>query len=383
MSQLDAFERAVTALSEAMIDDARWPETSGLIDEAFRVTGNILAFGSETPTGKVEVFFSKCYQRGEDRSDLGEEYFRIYHPIDEHLPRMRRLPDSKITPIVDLFTASELKTSSTYNEAFPRYDIQNGLNVRLDGPGGSHIAWGIGDSVDPGGWSSSQIGMVAGMLPHIRQYVRVRSALAEARALGASVIELLDYSLLGVIQLDWGGRIVEVNDRARELLRHNDGLTDEGGELRASWPEDNARLQELLALALPRLGGLGASGSMAVRRRSWSPGLALHVKPATERELDYRSLRVAALVLIVDPVSRARVAPALVEAVLGLTPAEAAIAVLLAEGRTLRQIAVATGREYSTIQTHLRHIFAKLGCSRQLEVVQAVAALSDLPEPRG
>ena len=89
MSQLDAFERAVTALSEAMIDDARWPETSGLIDEAFRVTGNILAFGSETPTSMVEVFFSKCYQRGEDRSDLGEEYFRIYHPIDERLPRMR------------------------------------------------------------------------------------------------------------------------------------------------------------------------------------------------------------------------------------------------------------------------------------------------------
>ena len=383
MTQLEAFERAVTAVNEAMLDDARWPETSGLIDEAFGTTGNVLAFGSEMPTNKVEVFFSKCYHRGENRSDLEQEYFRFYHPIDEHLPRMRRLPDSKITPIVDLFTESELKTSPTYNEAFPRYDLQNGLNVRLDGPGGTHIAWGIRDSVDPDGWSSSQIAMVTGMLPHVRQYVRVRSTLAEARALGASVIELLDNTLLGVIQLDGGGRIVEANDRAWELLRHNDGLTDEGGELRASWPEDNAKLQELLARALPRLGGLGASGSMAVRRRSWSPGLALHVKPATVREVDYRSLRVAALVLVVDPVSRAALEPALVEAVLGLTPAEAVIAVLLAEGRTLRQIAATTGRQYSTIQTHLRHIFAKLGCSRQLEVVQAVAALSNLPKRLG
>ncbi len=383
MTRLEAFERAVSALNEAMLDDARWPETSGLIDEALGTTGNILAFGSEMPTNKVEVYFSKSYHRGENRSDLEQEYYRIYHPIDEHLPRMRRLPDGKITPIVDLFTESELKTSPTYNEAFPRYDIQNGLNVRLDGPGGSHIAWGIRDSVDPDGWSSSQIGMVAGMLPHVRQYVRVRSALAEARALGASVIELLDNTCMGIIQLDGGGRIVEANDRALELLRQNDGLTDEGGELRASWPEDNATLQELLARALPGQGGLGASGSMAVRRRSWSPGLAVHVKPATVQEVDYRSLRVAALVLVVDPVSRARFEPALVEAVLGLTPAEAAIAVLLAEGRTLRQIAAATGREYSTIQTHLRHIFAKLGCSRQLEVVQAVAALSNLPASPG
>jgi len=383
MTQLNAFERAVTALSEAMLDDARWPETAGLIDEAFGVTGNMLGFGSEKPTSEVEIFFSKCYQRGEDRSELEQEYFRIYHPIDEHLPRMRRLPDSKITPIVDLFTESELKTSLAYNEAFERFDIQHGLNVRLDGPGGSHIAWGIGDSVDRDGWSSSQIERVARMLPHIRQYVRVRSALAEARALGASVIELLENTRMGIIQLNWGGRIVEANDRAWEMLRQHDGLTDEGGELRAAWPEDNSRLQELLARALPRLGGVGASGSMAVRRRSWSPGLAVHVKPVTVREVDYRFLRVAALVLVVDPVSEARVEPALVGVVLGLTPAEAVIAVLLAEGRTLRQIAAATGREYSTIQTHLRHIFAKLGCSRQLEVVQAVEALSNMPASRG
>jgi len=382
MTQLEAFERAVTALNEAMLDDARWPETAGLIDEAVEATGHMLAFGSELPASKVEVFFWKNHFRGEVRTDLGQEYFRIYHPIDEHLPQMRRLPDGKITPIVDLFTESELKTSPTYNEAFLRYDIQNGLNVRLDGPGGSHIAWGIGDSVDPDGWSSSQIRMVARMLPHIRQYVRVRSALVEARALGASVIELLDNTRMGIIQLDRGGRIVETNDRARELLRQNDGLTDENGELRATWPEDNATLQEHLARALPRLGGLAEAGSMAVRRKSWSPGLALHVKPATVREVDYRFLRVAALVLVVDPVSQARVEPALAGAVLGLTPAEAAIAVLLAEGRTLRQIAAATGREYSTIQTHLRHIFAKLGCSRQLEVVQAVEALSNLPASR-
>ncbi|MYD96425.1 MAG: hypothetical protein F4X98_03425, partial [Gammaproteobacteria bacterium] len=75
--------------------------------------------------------------------------------------------------------------------------------------------------------------------------------------------------------------------------------------------------------------------------------------------------------------------PALVEVVLGFTPAAAAIAVLLAEGRTLRQIAAATGRGYSTVQTHLRHTFAKLGCSRQLEVVQPVEALSKLPASRG
>ena len=35
MNQRDAFERIVRLLNEAMLDDARWPETSALIDEAF------------------------------------------------------------------------------------------------------------------------------------------------------------------------------------------------------------------------------------------------------------------------------------------------------------------------------------------------------------
>ena len=50
---------------------------------------------------------------------------------------------------------------------------------------------------------------------------------------------------------------------------------------------------------------------------------------------------------------------------LGLTPAETEIAVLLAEGRTVRDIAATTGRGYSTVQTHLKHIFTKLGISRR------------------
>ena len=59
---------------------------------------------------------------------------------------------------------------------------------------GSRIVWGIADPVD--GHSSSQIETVSRVLPHLRQYVRVRSALVDAGALGTSVAELLG-KLLG------------------------------------------------------------------------------------------------------------------------------------------------------------------------------------------
>ena len=380
MREPDAFERIVASLNEAMLDDARWPHASALIDEACGAKGNILTFEGGFPADNIRFLFAKTYYRGEDREAWLEEYCRTYYPVDESLPRWRQLPDSKIGRTADLFSEEERRTSIAYNEAAPRFEYDNGLSVRLDGPGGSRILWGIANPVDPSGWTTSRLDMVARVLPHLRQYVRVRSALVDAGAVGASVTELLTNARTGVVQLDRRGRIVETNDSARELLRGSDGLSDADEGLHATWPDDDKRLQELLAGALPHRLERGVSGSMMARRAFPLPRLALHVKPVSSRDAAYRTRRVAALVLIVDPVSRARIEPDLVRAMLGFTPTETEIAVMLAQGRTGRQIAASTGRGYGTVRTHLKHIFAKLGGSRQFDVAQAVLALSSLPK---
>ena len=180
MSERDAFERVVDGLNEAMLDDARWAETSALIDEAFRTKGNVVVFANEPAKGDIEIFFAKCHFRGIDRSAWVREYFRDYYAEDEHPPRLRALPEAKVVPLAELYSDEERKTSRAYNEAFRRFGGRNGVIVLLDGPGGSRITWGIADPVDAGGWSSSQLDMIARVVPHVRQYVRVRSALADA-----------------------------------------------------------------------------------------------------------------------------------------------------------------------------------------------------------
>ena len=100
-----------------MIDDTRWPATSALIDEACGITGNCLAVG-EGPRDDLRDLFVGLYYRGQRREDLEREYLEDYYPIDERVARVRRLPDSRLVHITDLYTAEELKTSPTYNEAF-------------------------------------------------------------------------------------------------------------------------------------------------------------------------------------------------------------------------------------------------------------------------
>ena len=280
--------------------------------------------------------------------------------------------------VKDLYTAEELKTSPTYNEMLLRSQYQNGLNVRLDGPDTSHISWGLGDPVASDGWGSSEIATIKRLLPHIRQFIRVRQALVRAEAHETTVTVLLDNTRIGVIHLDRSGRILEVNDRARRILRHGDGLSDRDGVLGALTPDDQLRLEGLVASALPAVGAIAVSGSMLLGRPSGSPPFVVHVKPVAVPQPDYGARHAAALVLIVEPGSQHRIDPGLVAKTLGLTPMESRVAAGLAEGRSVDEMAGAMGNTKHAVYWHLQRIYRKLSISRQTELVRLVLPLADL-----
>ena len=81
--------------------------------------------------------------------------------------------------------------------------------------------------------------------------------------------------------------------------------------------------------------------------------------------------------LIVEPERWYRVDPDLVARTLELTPAETQVAVWLAEGRSVRDMAEATGHTKSTIYWHLKQIYQKQFISRQADLVQLVLSLAE------
>ena len=377
MKNPDAFERILASLYDAMLDDTRWPATSALIDEACGLTGNGLMVG-EGPKNDVRGLFVGLYYRGQRREDLEREYLANYHALDERVPRFLQLPARRLVHINDLYTAEELKTSPTYNEILPRAAMQDGLNVRLPGLDGSHIGWGLNDPVDSEGWGPSRIAMVQRLLPHIQQFVRVRQALVRAEARSSTVTALLDNPRIGVLELDRRGRILEANDRARSILRHGDGLLDRNGMLRARAPADQVRLERLVGVALPASGAVAVSGSMVLRRSSVVPPFVVHVKPVVGPQPDHGARHVAALVLIVEPGRRHRINPDLVATTLELTPAETQVAVWLAEGNSVGDMAEATGHTKAAIYWHLQRIYQKHSLSRQADLVRLVLSLAEL-----
>ena len=378
MASHDTFERILASLYQATLDDAHWPATSALIDEGVGAVGNALVVGEGSGT-EGRIHFARYLCRGESRHDVVREYFNDYYPDDAGMRRLMGLPEGQLVHVPDLYSEVERKTSRVYNEGWRRLGARNGLNVHFDDADGLRLVWAIGDPVD-GGWQSDQLQLARRLLPHVRQFVRMRQALAAADTSYAGLAGLLDNSRIGIVQLDRSGRLLAANDPALDILRRGDGLLDNGGALHAWHEDDHERLQKLLRQALPRWWGEPPAGaSMTLRRASGPVSLRLHVSPVGDAQADFGGRRVAALVLVVDPAAPPRIDPQRVSEVFGLTRSQGRVTALLAEGRSVQDIAVATGFRPGYVRTLLKRVYRKQEVSGQLALVPRILAADALP----
>ena len=95
------------------------------------------------------------------------------------------------------------------------------------------------------------------------------------------------------------------------------------------------------------------------------------------RQPDYGARHVAALALISEPGRRYPINPEVVATTLDLTPGETRVAVWLAEGKSVREMAETTGRTEGAIYRHLKQIYRKQFISRQAELVRLVLSLAE------
>jgi DNA-binding CsgD family transcriptional regulator len=87
----------------------------------------------------------------------------------------------------------------------------------------------------------------------------------------------------------------------------------------------------------------------------------------------------AAVVYIRDAVGKSQASNEIAKKLFGLTPAETALSIQLANGLSLEEAAEALNIRRNTARAHLRAIFSKTGVRRQTELVRiflnSVAAL--------
>lgn len=377
MDHQDDFDRIVASLHECSLNSGCWDRTAALLAESFQLANSHLAVVGPGHGGRGPSYlFGRLDYQGRPRPGLEYQLAVNDWPTDERTPRIIALPHGCIVSGNGLWTEYEKPRSRVYNRYFhdtPEFPGRtiNQLFVRMD-VGPAVVGLCLGRTDDSGEWTSDQISLIDRLLSHFRQFIHTRQSLAAVNAWGVAFEKLLLMPWHGLILLDRDGTIMTANDRARRILSHGDDLGERDGFLFACSPADNTRLRKLLGEALPRPGKTPVGGSITLRRAVNGAPLQVHATPVTIDQADYGARRVAALVRITDPAARTRTDPVTVRKTLDLTPAQSQVAALLAQGKSVRDIAAATNRKEASVRSLIKQIHLRLGISRQADLVRMV-----------
>lgn len=262
---------------------------------------------------------------------------------------------------------ADLERSPIYNEWFRPQDMEHVLGTHLLTEGAWSVTATLYRASSQGEFDSRAMARFGALLPHLQRATQLRARLARAELHRSDLRCALDTFDRAAILVDREAKVSFAN-AAAERLFDSEGLgVSRNGHLSASNPGETGLLRRTIGECLATGAGSGG-GRMMVHR--------VHGRPLTvivSRLSPSRSLFdvATALVMVDDPDGLPGPSqPDLLRAAYGLTGAEARLAIALAGGRRLREVADEFAVSFATARTHLARIFQKTGVSSQAQLVR-------------
>ncbi len=221
------------------------------------------------------------------------------------------------------------------------------------------------------------------LVPQFGRAYRIHCRLGDARHEQHALREVMDRFPSGVILLDKDSRAVLTNRSADQILALSDGIRLDRGRPRLADPQQDRAFQQLLeeAAGTRALRGRSYGRTMSLMRTSGRRSYAALVNPLLAPPPGTGLREAVTILFIADPEGSQISTTEVLEGLYDLTPAEAELLRLLAEGRSLEEVAQKRGVTMNTARSQLKQVFAKTDTRRQGELVRlvltGVASLGD------
>jgi DNA-binding CsgD family transcriptional regulator/PAS domain-containing protein len=213
---------------------------------------------------------------------------------------------------------------------------------------------------------------------HLRRALAVSAKLGSFEARGQLTADLLDRSVAAVILLDANFMIALMNRAAEDLVTRVDGIRISASGIHLAVPREDERLRMLMARASALQRSERSSGEvMRATRPSGRRPYGIWVGGIANPPTVMSTSRPVLWVLINDPERSTAPSVPHLQALFGMTQAEAKLAVHLAAGESLKAAAEELGITYGTARTRLIQLFQKTETRSQGQLVHLL--LSCLP----
>lgn len=365
-------EALVAALYDAAIDPEGWTLIGELLPRTFDADGCLVQ--QVDLKARCAIVLAASGVEGSNWKD----YEKHYYQHDLWALRANNRDKDTAHQFHDLVAPSEWENSQIYNDF-------------LVGPSRERMFWGIGsmlslDRDNIGGFgilrarrhgplSDEMHGRVLRIVPHLRRAIQLTAKLRATRQASTSFAGVLDLLAVAVLLVRADSSIVYANISAEKLLARGDGLRGStGGQLLIESHAELQRLRMLVSSAARRVisDPNSAGGATSITRPlAGAPLLAL-VCPLPQQAAD----AAAAMIFVTDPLGGIHPRAAVLSTLFGLTPAEAALSVTMADGKkTVQDAATALHWSNETARTFLKSVFRKMNVSRQAEMVAILTRL--------
>lgn len=361
---------AVDLLYQAASEDAAWPAAIAAVRRPLGATIGVAIWVDQADSGG---FWFRQHGGDPAAADL---YLRELAPLDPWILAIQHphYREGDIAIGDELIDPASLRRTRFAADLLARVDAFQILTGHAVRQGTRQAFLGLLRPERVPGFGTEERRLYALLLPHFRRALWLQQRLALVGAQEAA----LDRLAFGLFLVDGQGRVLFANRVAQAALERRDGLAERAGRLVAADAMVSAALERLVrevASPDPRRPA-SAGGVLALPRPSGRLPWRVIASPLP---VDFAAglpagSRARVLLVVSDP---DRVpAPPLdqLRVLLGLTPQEARLALLLAEGSELKEAAERLGVTYETARTHLRAALAKAGVRRQGQLVAQVVA---------
>ncbi len=303
-------------------------------------------------------------------------YEQHYAMVDDRLPIVTGLQVGQLMLDHEHFSPREMGRSPIYAEWLASLGMRHTMVLMQRSEGSLQEYVGFMRHLDQAAFGHRERTLALQLMPDLVRASRLRAhatQLARQAALGLAALNSL---LQGVAMVDAHGRVQYTNAAADRILASADPLCSAYGMVGCTDSDAQVRLRALITAACRAPVKAGVLQLRSAQRRLTVT--VLPVKP------DHRLSAAApsacreqplALLVLGSTDAIASLAPSVVGDMLGLSPAETRLALLLAAGKTIKDFAAVEGTSWHTARTHLKNLMRKTGAHRQADVVGLLQSL--------
>ena len=229
-----------------------------------------------------------------------------------------------------------------------------------------------------GGWTSPQIDKLDVLIPHLQRALNIQKEFTRLYTSEQALHRGLDKLIMGMILFDKELSPIYINPVARSILEYHSAISLVNDIIYAHSKKQTKKIHDALVLAAspgPPVQDLSQSSfSIGLRHPDYHSPLPILVS-STQGILDgfeSNGHHAHAVMYFSDPDKALPLVADELSGVYGLTPAEAQVAMSIANGTSPCDIASSNGVAISTVRSQLKAVYSKVGVNSQAELTKVL-----------